>query len=122
MTFPLSEANNRDRLDRGRCWVLGVFGSVRIDFVFERPQLWKQHCEIISKAAGDIETILLRSLLEPMQKSFSKICGDGEQEGQEDYQYMGSEALASALAASGGLGISQLIAKQLTRVQQKNDK
>jgi Rod binding domain-containing protein len=78
--------------------------------------------ERISKAARDFETILLRSLLEPMQKSFSKICSDGDQAGQEDYQYMGSEALASALAASGGLGISQLITQQLTRAQQKNEK
>jgi Rod binding domain-containing protein len=78
--------------------------------------------ERISKAARDFETILLRSLLEPMQKSFSKICNVGDQAGQEDYQYMGSEALASALAASGGLGISQLITKQLTRAQQKNER
>jgi Rod binding domain-containing protein len=78
--------------------------------------------ERISKAARDFETILLRSLLEPMQKSFSKICSDGDQAGQGDYQYMGSEALASALAASGGLGISQLITQQLTRAQQKNEK
>jgi Rod binding domain-containing protein len=38
--------------------------------------------ERISKAARDFETILLRSLLEPMQKSFSKICNDGDQAGQ----------------------------------------
>jgi Rod binding domain-containing protein len=69
--------------------------------------------ERISKAALDFEAILLRSLLEPLQKSFSKISGEANTAGQDEYQYMGTEALASALASSGGLGIASMITKQL---------
>ena len=71
--------------------------------------------ERIAKAARDFEAVLLRSLLEPLQKSFSTIAGESSQAGQDDYQYMGTEALASALAASGGLGIADMITKQLVR-------
>jgi len=57
------------------------------------------------KAAQDFEGILLSSLLEPLQKSFS---GDGES-GSGDYGFMGTQALASAIAARGGIGIARLI-------------
>jgi Rod binding domain-containing protein len=69
----------------------------------------------ISKAASEFEAILLRSLLEPIEKSFSAISGDIQAAGQDDYRYMSAQALASALASCGGLGFSQLITKQLTR-------
>jgi peptidoglycan hydrolase FlgJ len=75
--------------------------------------------ERVSKAARDFEAILLRSLLEPLQKSFSKIAGEADSAGQEDYQYMGTEALASAMVSSGGLGIADMITKQLTRASSK---
>jgi Rod binding domain-containing protein len=70
--------------------------------------------EQIAKAARDFEAILLRSLLEPLQKSFSTVAGESSQAGQDEYQYLGTEALASALAFSGGLGIADMITKQLT--------
>lgn len=75
--------------------------------------------ERVSKAACDFEAILLRSLLEPLQKSFSKIAGDADAAGQEDYQYMGTEALASAIASNGGLGIAKMITTQLMRASSK---
>jgi Rod binding domain-containing protein len=75
--------------------------------------------ERISKAARDFEALLLRSLLEPLQKSFSKISGEASSAGQDDYQYLGTEALASALASSGGLGIASMITKQLIRPSSK---
>jgi Rod binding domain-containing protein len=78
--------------------------------------------ERISKAAREFEGILLRSLLEPLQKSFSKISGESDPAGQDDYQYMGTEALASALASSGGLGIADMITKQLTRASARTEK
>jgi hypothetical protein len=75
--------------------------------------------ERVSKAACDFEAILLRSLLEPLQKSFSKIAGEADSAGQEDYQYMATEAFASAIVSSGGLGIANMISKQLTRASSK---
>lgn len=74
-----------------------------------------QSPERIAKAARDFEAILLHFLLEPLQKSFSSISGESNQPGQDDYQYMGTEALASAIAASGGLGIADMITRQLVR-------
>jgi Rod binding domain-containing protein len=35
--------------------------------------------------------------------------------GQDDYNYMGTEALASALAAGGGFGIAKLITEHMER-------
>jgi len=75
--------------------------------------------ERVPKAARDFEAILLRSLLEPLQKSFSKIAGEADSAGQEDYQYMATEAFASAIVSSGGLGIANMIGKQLTRASSK---
>jgi Rod binding domain-containing protein len=78
--------------------------------------------ERIVKAARDFEAVLLRSLLEPLQKSFSTIAGESSQAGQGDYEYMGTEALAIALAASGGLGIADMITKQLERASSAGEK
>lgn len=76
----------------------------------------------IAKAARDFEAVLLRSLLEPLQKSFSTIAGESSQAGHDDYQYMGTEALAMTLAASGGLGIADMITKQLVRTSSAAEK
>ena len=73
----------------------------------------------ISKAAHEFEAILLHSLLEPLQKSFARISNDSDPAGQSDYEYMGTEALASALASSGGLGIAGMITKQLNQSSSK---
>jgi Rod binding domain-containing protein len=69
--------------------------------------------ERVSKAARDFEAILLRSLLEPL------IAGEADSAGQEDYQYKATEAFASAMVSSGGLGIANMISKQLTRASSK---
>lgn len=76
----------------------------------------------IAKAASEFEAILLRSLLEPIEKSFSSISGDMQAAGQDDYRYMSAQALASALASCGGIGFSQLVTKQLTRASAVEDK
>ena len=73
---------------------------------------------MIRQSNGSGEAILLRSLLEPL-KSFSKIAGEADSAGQEDYQYMATEAFASAMVSSGGLGIANMISKQLTRASSK---
>jgi len=74
---------------------------------------------MIRQSNGSGEAILLRSLLEPLQKSFSKIAGEADSAGQEDYQYMATEAFASAIVSSGRLGIANMISKQLTRASSK---
>jgi Rod binding domain-containing protein len=66
----------------------------------------------IAKAAQDFEAFLLNSLLRSLQQAFS---GDdaGGGPGQDDYSYMGTQALASSLAAAGGIGLARLITERL---------
>jgi len=67
------------------------------------------------KAAQEFEAQLLTSLLGSLEKTFVQLPG-GEGEtvtGQDDYAYIGTEALASTLAAQGGFGIARMIARQL---------
>lgn len=63
------------------------------------------------KAACDFEAILLGSLLESLQKTFAGIPGD-DPSGSSNYAVMGTQALASAMAARGGIGIAQMILQQ----------
>lgn len=63
------------------------------------------------KAACDFEAILLSSLLESLQKTFAGIPED-DASGSSNYAVMGTQALASAIAARGGIGIAQMILQQ----------
>ena len=65
------------------------------------------------KAAQDFEALLLASLLSPLEKSFSSV--SGEDSSGDDYHYMGVQALAGALSKSGGIGVADLLARQLLR-------
>jgi Rod binding domain-containing protein len=62
-----------------------------------------------AKAAQDFEALLLTPVLDALQKTFA---GGGEDEktpGADDYRQMGTQALAQAIAARGGIGIAQLV-------------
>jgi Rod binding domain-containing protein len=63
------------------------------------------------KAAQDFEAVLLGSLLESLQKTFSGASED-RPVGSENYAAMGTQALASAMSAHGGIGIAQMILQQ----------
>jgi len=63
------------------------------------------------KAAQDFEGIFLSSLLDSLQKSFSGMGDNNDSIGAGDYGFMGVQALSSAMAARGGIGIAQLILK-----------
>jgi hypothetical protein len=65
------------------------------------------------KAARDFEAQLLAMLLEPLEKTFAALPGQDAIAGQDDYNYLGIQALSSGLAAAGGFGIARLIAPQL---------
>lgn len=64
-----------------------------------------------AKAAHDFEAILLTSLLDGLQKAFTGV-SDDDASGGGNYALMGTQALASALAAGGGVGIARLILQQ----------
>jgi Rod binding domain-containing protein len=63
------------------------------------------------KAARDFEAVLLGSLLESLQKTFAGTPED-DASGTSNYAVMGTQALASALAERGGIGIARLILQQ----------
>jgi Rod binding domain-containing protein len=70
----------------------------------------------IKKAAREFESVLLNSLLGPLQKSFSTLPG-GKPEDPESGQYhsMEIQSLANALSSAGGLGIADMIVRNLLR-------
>ncbi len=70
----------------------------------------------VEKAAQDFEAVLLGSLLEAVEKTFSGF-GEENTSGSGDYRYMGVQALASEMAAQGGIGIGRMIVRQLGRTK-----
>ena len=74
----------------------------------------EQQCRVY-KAAQDFEALLLASLLSPLEKSFSSL--SGQDSSGDDYHYMGVQALAGALSKSGGIGVADLLARQLLRTE-----
>jgi flagellar protein FlgJ len=63
------------------------------------------------KAAREFEALLLRRVLESLQKT-TKI-GGGESHANTAYQSMAVDALADGISRAGGLGLADLIAKTL---------
>lgn len=74
-----------------------------------------EHRARVYKAAQEFETLLLSSLLSPLEQSFSSL--SGQDSGSDDYHYMGIQALAGTLSKSGGIGIAELLARQLLRTE-----
>jgi Rod binding domain-containing protein len=78
----------------------------------------------IMRAAREFESELLGSLFSSLEKSFTSLDGDDQgtvlNVGSEVYQAMGMRALAAKLAASGGLGIAQMISRELASKQPAN--
>ena len=64
------------------------------------------------KAAREFESVLLASLLDALQKSFSFDAQD-DTPGAADYRLMGTRAVAEAVSAGGGIGIARLILDHL---------
>jgi Rod binding domain-containing protein len=66
-----------------------------------------------AKAAREFEAQLIGTVLESLEKSFATLPGQDSVAGSDDYNYLGTQALASALAAGGGFGIARLISEHL---------
>lgn len=66
-----------------------------------------------AKAAREFEAQLIGTVLESMEKTFAALPGQDAIAGEDDYNYLGTQALASAVAAGGGFGIAHLIAQHL---------
>lgn len=66
------------------------------------------------KAAQDFEAILLSSWLEKLQKSFAGT-DDGSDPAHDTLASLGTQAIAAALAARGGIGVAKLILQHFAK-------
>jgi Rod binding domain-containing protein len=74
-----------------------------------------QHARKIAKAAHDFEAVLLNTLLGPLEKTFSSLPGKETDAVSDNYRSLGMQALASSLAAKGGVGIAAMIIRSLSK-------
>ncbi len=66
-----------------------------------------------AKAAREFEANLIASLLQSLEKTFATLPGESNLPGSDDYNYLGTQALAQGIAARGGFGIAALISRHL---------
>jgi hypothetical protein len=85
----------------------GITGSAMLPMTV--PALGKG-----AKAAREFEAQLIGSVLKSLEKTFASVPGQEATAGEDDYNYLGTQALASAIAAGGGFGIAKLIARHLS--------
>ena len=65
------------------------------------------------KAAREFEAQLIGTVLESLEKTFATLPGQDAMAGEDDYNYLGTQALATAIAAGGGFGIAKIITAHL---------
>lgn len=63
----------------------------------------------LARAAHQFEAVLLNQLLGSLQETFSALGKHKSESGSDHYQYLGMQALASSIAAGGGVGIAEMI-------------
>lgn len=71
----------------------------------------------VAHAARQFEGVLLNSLLGSLEHSFSALPGKKPDSIADNYHSMGMQALASALADRGGVGIASMIVRNLLRTK-----
>ncbi len=64
-------------------------------------------------AAREFEATLIASLLASLEKTFATVPGESGLAGDDDYNYLGTQALAEGIAARGGFGIAEMIRQHL---------
>jgi len=72
-----------------------------------------------AKAAREFEAQLIGSLLESLEKTFAAVPGESSLPGLDDYNYLGTQAIAQAMAARGGFGVAEMITRYLQAHESK---
>lgn len=75
----------------------------------------KAHVEKLTRAARQFEAVLLNSVFGALEQSFSSLGEKKKQDGSDRYHFLGMQALASGLAARGGLGIADFVIRNVMR-------
>lgn len=65
------------------------------------------------KAAREFEAQLIGTVLQSFEKSFATLPGQNDMAGDDNYNYLGTQALATAMADGGGFGIARMISEHL---------
>ena len=87
--------------------------SSRLSAAATLPPLAKPALGKGPKAAREFEAQLIGTVLQSLEKTFAAVPGQDAMAGEDDYNYLGTQALASAVAAGGGFGIAKLISEHL---------
>jgi peptidoglycan hydrolase FlgJ len=72
----------------------------------------------VVEAARQFEAVLLESFLQPLEQTFSTLPGGDDSLGVGGYRDMGTQAMATAIAKSGGLGIGDMVVRNLLHLHQ----
>ena len=67
------------------------------------------HEKALKAVASQFEAVLLETLVGGLQKTFSALGKGGDLGLSGTYDYLGTQALASAWARAGGIGVGRMI-------------
>jgi Rod binding domain-containing protein len=67
----------------------------------------------VAAAAHEFEAMLLETFLKPLEDSFSTLPGGDDSMGASGYRDMGTQAIASAITQAGGLGLADMMVRNL---------
>lgn len=73
------------------------------------------HDEKLVRAAHQFEAVLLNQLLGSLEHSFSNLGKHKAEDGSDQYQFLGMQTLATSIAEHGGVGIAEMIIRNLRR-------
>ena len=71
----------------------------------------------LRQSAQEFEGELLACLLKPLEQAFSGMSGTDSMAGSDQYGSMGIQALAGVLSRSGGIGIAEMVLRQIGRTK-----
>ncbi len=74
----------------------------------------------IVHAAQEFEAILLETFLRPLTESFSSLPGAEPEMGMSGYRDFGLQALATGMSKSGGIGLADMIVRNLVHAQDRS--
>jgi Rod binding domain-containing protein len=95
--------------------------NTQADKLLRKPNSAEIENSKIDKSAKDFESLLLGSWLQQAEQSFATVPGgdddDDADAGKEQMMGIAMQAMGTAMAANGGIGIAKMIARQLHKSQ-----
>jgi Rod binding domain-containing protein len=70
-------------------------------------------------AARQFEAVLLNQLLGSLEHTFSALGENKTEAGSDHYHFLGVQALTSSIAAKGGIGIAEMIVRNLRQRERR---